>query len=82
MRAVVVAVSANALSNLAAVADRLLLIPAATKYQVAHELGSVQPLGSLFDQCVHVALDAICLRYAAATRENNGSAFARHSNMK
>ncbi|MFB5191236.1 6-phospho-3-hexuloisomerase [Alicyclobacillus fastidiosus] len=80
--AMVVGVSTNALSDLAAVADTLLLIPAATKYRAAGEQESVQPLGSLFDQCVHVALDAISLRYAAANREDNGSAFVRHSNME
>ncbi|CAM3982405.1 6-phospho-3-hexuloisomerase [Alicyclobacillus pomorum] len=80
--AVIVAVSTNRASDLAKVADALLLIPAATKYRQAGEQESIQPLGSLFDQCVHVTLDAISLHYAAQLREDNNSAFLRHSNME
>jgi 6-phospho-3-hexuloisomerase len=79
---VIIEVSTDPTSDLANVADALLLIPAATKYRQTEEQESIQPLGPLFDQCVHVTLDTICLHYAEQLREDNNLAFLRHSNME
>ncbi|SFJ71541.1 6-phospho-3-hexuloisomerase [Thermoflavimicrobium dichotomicum] len=78
----VLAVTANLESELAKVATHVLHIPAATKYRREGELASVQPLGSLFDQCVHILFDAICLSYATRHTVDHQAAFSKHSNLE
>lgn len=78
----VIAVTTEPSSELGALASLLLHIPAATKYRRANESASIQPLGSLFDQCAHIIFDAICLGYAASKLEDHSSAFHRHSNLE
>jgi 6-phospho-3-hexuloisomerase len=78
----VLAVTTNRESRLAELASDLLLVPAATKFRREGEGESVQPLGSLFDQCAHLLLDAICLRYAQMQAVDNQGAFLRHSNLE
>ncbi|HZG87957.1 6-phospho-3-hexuloisomerase [Paenibacillus sp.] len=78
----VAAVTTDDASSLAQLADIVLHVPAATKYRREGERRSVQPLGSLFDQCAHLLLDAVCLRYAALTGADHASAFGKHSNLE
>jgi 6-phospho-3-hexuloisomerase len=81
LRCTVLAVTADQTSELAAAADIVVRVPAATKYRRKEEAGTVQPLGSLFDQCAHILFDAICLRYASAWKVQHEEAFGRHSNL-
>lgn len=78
----IIAVTTDPSSALGSLANQILHVPAATKYRKANESVSIQPLGSLFDQCAHIVFDAICLQYASLQLEDNGSAFHRHSNME
>lgn len=78
----VIAVTTNIDSPLANVAADVLHIPAATKYRVDGETQSVQPLGSLFDQSVHIAFDSICLLYSGLMEFGHQEAFSRHSNLE
>lgn len=78
----VLAVTTDPKSRLGELADVVLHVPAATKYRQQGEQASIQPLGSLFDQCTHLLLDAVCLRYAKLNSVNNEKAFARHSNLE
>lgn len=78
----VIGVTTDAQSAIGRSATKLVLIPAATKYRREGEAASIQPLGSLFDQCVHLALDAICLEYAAVQEVDNGTALRQHSNVE
>ncbi|PGV49254.1 6-phospho-3-hexuloisomerase [Bacillus sp. AFS037270] len=78
----VIAVTTNPESPLAAAATRILHVPAATKYRRENELKTIQPLGSLFDQCVHLLFDTICLQYSQLSSVSNNDAFARHSNLE
>ncbi|UUZ82432.1 6-phospho-3-hexuloisomerase [Paenibacillus sp. P26] len=78
----VVAVTTDEKSPLGACASRVLLIPAATKYRREGEAESIQPLGSLFDQCVHLVLDAVCLEYAEIRSVDHQQAFQKHSNVE
>lgn len=80
--AFVQAISTNGDSGLAKAADALLLVPAATKFRRAGEAPSIQPLGSLFDQCAHIVFDAICLHYAALQDVGQADAFQAHSNLE
>ncbi|SEN46470.1 6-phospho-3-hexuloisomerase [Lihuaxuella thermophila] len=78
----VLTVTTNPESELAQAATHLLHIPAATKYRREGEQPSVQPLGSLFDQCTHILFDAICLCYANLHRVDHQDALAKHSNLE
>jgi 6-phospho-3-hexuloisomerase len=78
----VIAVTTNLESPLAGVSTEALHIPAATKYRVDGETKSVQPLGSLFDQSVHIVFDSICLMYSTIKEFGHQEAFSRHSNLE
>lgn len=78
----ILAVSTNSEAELGKLADFTLVLKAATKYRLAGEVKSAQPLGSLFDQCSHIIFDTICLRYAKLKNEDNNMAFNRHSNLE
>ena len=78
----VIAVSTNPNSQLATVATKLLHVPAATKYRREDEMKTIQPLGSLFDQSVHILFDVICLHYGKLNEINHDQAFSRHSNLE
>jgi 6-phospho-3-hexuloisomerase len=78
----VLAVTADSEGPLAETASISLHVPAATKYRKEGEQPTVQPLGSLFDQCVHLLFDAICLKYAELRKVSNEQAFLKHSNVE
>lgn len=74
----VVAVTTDLDSPLAGTAAAVLHIPAATKHRREGEASSAQPLSSLFDQCVHLVFDAICLRLAQIRDVDNAAAKKAH----
>jgi 6-phospho-3-hexuloisomerase len=78
----VVAVTSDPGSPLARVADRTLVIPAATKWRRPGEPATEQPLGSLFDQACHLVLDAVCLHLARRTGTDNRQARTRHASIE
>ncbi|MBA2875310.1 6-phospho-3-hexuloisomerase [Thermaerobacillus caldiproteolyticus] len=78
----VIAFTTDVASELAANASLTIHVPAATKYRRGHEKKSVQPLSSLFDQCMHLIFDAICLQYAAVQNIKHESALKQHSNLE
>jgi 6-phospho-3-hexuloisomerase len=78
----ILALTTDKTSELASLATFVLHVPAATKFRRQGETESVQPLGSLFDQCAHIVFDAICLRYAQMHEVDNRAAFVRHSNLE
>lgn len=77
-RATVIAVTTDSTSELAEAASTVLAIPAATKHRADREAPTVQPLSSLFDQTVHLVLDAVCLKLALRTGVDNTAANAAH----
>jgi 6-phospho-3-hexuloisomerase len=80
--ATVLAVTTDPESPLAAAADQLLVLPAATKYRRADEAPTIQPLSSLFDQTTHVVLDVVCLELAQRRGVDNAGAFRAHANTE
>jgi len=76
------AVTTNPESPLGPLATHKLVIPAATKWRRTGESTSKQPLGSLFDQCCHIALDAVCLSIADRKDINNETARQQHTNVE
>lgn len=80
--AAVCAVTTDPSSPLAAAADAVLVLPAATKYRRPDEAPTIQPLSSLFDQMTHVALDVVCLEVARRRKVDNDAARRSHSNTE
>jgi 6-phospho-3-hexuloisomerase len=78
----VIAVTTDPESELALSASLILHIPAATKYRRENELQTIQPLGSLFDQCAHLVFDTVCLEYGEKNHVDHGQAYQKHSNME
>ncbi|UOQ44985.1 6-phospho-3-hexuloisomerase [Halobacillus salinarum] len=78
----VIAVTTNPDSDLASHASKVLRVPAATKYRREDERQTIQPLGSLFDQCAHIVFDTICLSYAELKDIGHDQAFKQHSNVE
>ncbi len=78
----VIAVTTNLESELGQQASNCLLVPAATKYRKEGEAESIQPLGSLFDQSVHILFDTICLIFSGSDGSSQQNAFKRHSNLE
>lgn len=78
----VLAVTTDPQSPLAAAADAVLHVPAATKYRREGEAATIQPLSSLFDQVCHVVFDAACLRVALRREVTNDAARAAHANTE
>ncbi|MFY0783081.1 6-phospho-3-hexuloisomerase [Peribacillus simplex] len=78
----VFSITTNDQSDLANVSHEVLLIPAATKNRLDHETKSVQPLSSLFDQCVHVLCDAVCLDYSLTQSISHELTYSKHSNVE
>jgi 6-phospho-3-hexuloisomerase len=78
----VIAMTTNPESPLATAATTILHVPAATKYRRETEIQTIQPLGSLFDQCSHVLFDSICLLYSNLNKIDHTQAFGRHSNLE
>jgi 6-phospho-3-hexuloisomerase len=75
----VLAVTTDTRSPLAELAVEVLDVPAATKQRSAGEATTQQPLGSLFDQCTHVLLDAICLEIARRRDVSLDEARSQHA---
>lgn len=80
--ATVLAVTTDPESALAAAADHVLVLPAATKYRRADEAPTIQPLSSLFDQTTHIVLDVVCLELAQRRGVDNAGAFKAHANTE
>jgi 6-phospho-3-hexuloisomerase len=78
----VLAVTSAADSALARLGNVGLIVPAATKHRRPNEPSTAQPLSSLFDQCVHVTLDAVCLLLAGRRRVDNDTAVRAHANTE
>ena len=67
-------------SPLAECADAVIIIPGRVKQDSA--AGSIQLLSSLFDQCTHIALDALCLMLAEREKVSDADAGKRHTNLE
>lgn len=74
----IIGVSSKKTSTLALLADKLLIVPGTTKGDAGEERKSVQLLSSLFDQSVHIVLDALCLMLSKKDNISNSEATAKH----
>lgn len=74
----IIAVTSKAESTIGSLADKLIIVPGATKSDNGVQRNSVQLLSSLFDQSLHVVLDAVCLMLSKKDNVSNGEATAKH----
>lgn len=75
----VIAVTSKPESPLAAAADAVIMVPGRVKGEAG---GSIQLLSSLFDQSVHIALDALCLMLSRRDNVSDADAEAQHANVE
>ena len=75
----VIAVTSKSDSPLASVADAVIVVPGRVKGESS---GSIQLLSSLFDQSVHIALDALCLMLSRRDDVSDADANAYHANVE
>lgn len=75
----VIAVTSKPESPLAAAADAVIMVPGRVKGEAG---GSIQLLSSLFDQSVHIALDALCLMLSRRDNVSDADANANHANVE
>ena len=75
----VIAVTSKPESPLAAAADAVIVEPGRVKGEAG---GSIQLLSSLFDQSVHIALDALCLMLSRRDNVSDADANANHANVE
>lgn len=75
----VIAVTSKPESSLADVADAVIVVPGRVKGEAG---GSIQLLSSLFDQSVHIALDALCLMISRRDEVSDADANANHANVE
>ncbi len=76
--ATVIAVTSKETSALARLAQTLLIIPGAVKADSGKGRGSIQLLSSLFDQSLHLTLDALCLLLSYRNHTTNETATKAH----
>ncbi|MCM1252855.1 MAG: 6-phospho-3-hexuloisomerase [Clostridium sp.] len=75
---VVITVTSKPESPLAALASHVLVIPGTVKGDAKEARGSVQLLSSLFDQSLHITLDALCLLISYRDNTSNEAATNAH----
>lgn len=75
---VVIAVTSKPESPLASIAELVLTIPGTVKGDVNENRGSIQLLSSLFDQSLHITLDALCLLISYRDNTSNEAATKAH----
>lgn len=74
----IIAVTSKAESSISSLADKLIIIPGTTKGDNGEQRKSVQLLSSLFDQSLHIVLDALCLMLSKKDNVSNNEATAKH----
>lgn len=74
----IISVTSKPQSTVASLADKALIIPGTTKGDDGEQRKSVQLLSSLFDQSLHIVLDALCLMLSKKDNISNSEATAKH----
>jgi 6-phospho-3-hexuloisomerase len=77
-RCTVLVVTSKPGSPLAAQGDLILRIPGTVRGDSGNDRGSVQLLSSLFDQSLHITLDALCLMISQRDNTSNENATSAH----
>lgn len=75
---IIIAVTSKAGSSIGSLADELIVVPGTTKGDSGEQRKSIQLLSSLFDQSLHIVLDALCLMLSKKDNVSNSEATAKH----
>jgi 6-phospho-3-hexuloisomerase len=76
-------VSISPESTMGKLADVVIKIPAPSpKVKNATGFTSIQPMGSLFEQCLLLALDGVILRLMEKQGKDSDTMFCRHANLE
>ena len=75
---IIISVTSKADSSIGSLADKLIVVPGTTKGDSGEQRKSVQLLSSLFDQSLHIVLDALCLMLSKKDNVSNNEATAKH----
>ena len=78
----IVAVTGNAESRIAKLANVIVKITAPSKTKPVENFISVQPMTTLNEQCLGLFFDAVCLKIMDKTGESHDTMWARHSNLE
>ena len=63
-------------------ADTVLHLPCPTKIDLTVGAKSSQPMSTLFDQCVHIFGDVLCLVLQDKTEQSSEELFKNHANLE
>ena len=74
----IVSVTSKPQSTIGILSDKIIIVPGDTKNDVGEARNSVQLLSSLFDQSLHIVLDALCLIISKENNISNKEATERH----
>lgn len=74
----IISITSKKESSIAALSDKLLIVPGTTKGDNGEQRKSVQLLSSLFDQSLHIVLDSICLMLSKKDNMSNNEATSKH----
>lgn len=74
----VIAVTSKPQSTVASMAALVLTVPGTVKGETGAQRGSVQLLSSLFDQSLHLTLDALCWLLSQKDNTSNAEATGKH----
>lgn len=78
--AAIIGVSSRKDSSLIKISSSFLIVPGAIKSD--EKVKSIQILSSLFDQSLHIVLDALCLKLSYKDKLDNKEAIKNHSNLE
>lgn len=79
--AAVFVITASAESRIAGLADSLLVFAAPTKFGPKAGVESVQPMATLFEQCLQIFFDIVVLMLMDETGKRHADLLARHTNL-
>jgi len=74
----IIAITSKKESSIGSLADILIIVPGTTKGDSGEQRKSVQLLSTLFDQSLHIVLDALCLMLSKKDNVSNKEATAKH----
>jgi len=74
----IISVTSKPQSTLSSLSDKLIIVPGSTKGDTGEQRNSIQLLSSLFDQSIHIVLDAVCLMLSKKENISNCEATTRH----
>jgi 6-phospho-3-hexuloisomerase len=69
-------------STIKKMADTVLHLPCPTKVDLTVGAKSSQPMSTLFDQCVHIFGDVLCLVLQDKTEQSGEELFKNHANLE